>query len=52
LKDGYGKFTWPDGRMYEGEWKEGKIHGQGKFREANGRVREGIWENGHLMRKK
>lgn len=38
--------------MYEGEWKEGKIHGQGKFREANGRVREGVWENGHLMRKK
>ena len=24
-KEGYGIFHWPDGRIYEGAWKEGKI---------------------------
>ena len=24
LKDGYGVFKWPDGRIYAGWWQEGK----------------------------
>jgi hypothetical protein len=30
-KDGAGKFFWPDGRSYEGEWKNCKQHGVGIF---------------------
>jgi len=25
-----GKFFWNDGEKYEGEWRDGKMHGQGK----------------------
>ena len=31
LKDGIGKFEWPDGRWYKGQWKNGKQHGYGIF---------------------
>jgi hypothetical protein len=29
--DGEGKFTWPDGRKYEGEYKDDKKEGYGTF---------------------
>jgi hypothetical protein len=29
--DGEGKFTWPDGRKYEGEYKDDKKEGLGIF---------------------
>jgi hypothetical protein len=29
--DGEGKFTWPDGRIYEGEYKDDKKEGYGTF---------------------
>lgn len=29
--DGKGLFIWPDGRSYEGEYKDDKKHGQGLF---------------------
>jgi len=29
--NGYGIFTWPDGRIYEGNYKDDKKHGFGKF---------------------
>ena len=31
MKDGYGVFTWPDGRQYKGGWKNGKQHGAEKY---------------------
>lgn len=30
-KEGYGTFTWPDGRKYEGQWENDKMHGFGTF---------------------
>jgi len=24
MKEGFGVFEWPDGRKYEGNWKQGK----------------------------
>jgi len=30
--DGYGKFYWPDGRIYEGEYLDDKKHGKGVFK--------------------
>lgn len=28
-KDGYGIYVWPDGRRYEGYWKDGCQNGEG-----------------------
>ena len=31
--------------VYEGEWQDGKRHGQGKMTDADGDVYEGEWRN-------
>ena len=28
--EGFGRYLWPDGLEYEGEWKDGKPNGKGK----------------------
>lgn len=35
--------TWPDGAIYEGEWKDNHAHGWGKFLHSNGDSYEGMW---------
>ena len=30
--EGFGKFYWPDGRIYEGEYIDDKKHGRGLFK--------------------
>jgi len=37
-----------DSGMYEGECKDGKMHGRGKMRYANGCVYEGGWKDGTM----
>ena len=39
--DGKGLFQWPDGRVYFGEFREGKKHGDGVFMWPNGQYYEG-----------
>ena len=36
----------PDGGVYEGEWQDGKRHGQGKMKWPDGDVYEGEWQDG------
>lgn len=43
--EGIGFFQWPDGSMYEGEWKLGKKNGKGKFYWTNGQVYEGEFKD-------
>ena len=43
---GTGHFTWPDGRLYTGEYANDKKHGKGKFEWPDGKVYEGEWKNG------
>ena len=38
-----GRFTWPDGSVYHGEWKDGKRHGQGLLKALDGFVYDGMW---------
>ena len=38
---GEGKYSWEDGRVYEGQWDKNRMHGVGKFRWADGRIYEG-----------
>ena len=43
---GYGRYTWKDGRVYEGYYVNDKKHGKGTFYEIDGRVFEGEWRGG------
>ena len=44
--EGRGKYTYPHGEKYEGEWKNGKYHGQGTLTSPDGSKYEGEWKNG------
>ncbi len=50
IKEGFGVFTWPDGRKYTGEWKNGKQHGIGKYLGSSGQEREGRWKKGKRVK--
>eukprot|EP00808_Paulinella_micropora_P002615 g83051.t1 len=41
---GFGKNTYANGDVYEGEWQAGKMHGTGKYTFASGDVYEGEWQ--------
>ena len=36
----------PDGRKYEGQWMNGKQHGEGVYTTSNGRTKRGKWVDG------
>ena len=48
-KEGYGVYTYPDGRCYKGMWKGGKQHGEGVFISPEGVARKGEWKNGKRL---
>eukprot|EP00795_Rhopilema_esculentum_P011593 gene11596-21830_t len=37
-KHGHGAFSFPNGDMYEGQWKDDKMHGFGEYRFSNGEI--------------
>mgnify|MGYP000523855194 CR=1 FL=1 len=41
MQDGRGTFTWANGAVYEGEWKNNKREGKGTYKWSNGDVYEG-----------
>jgi len=43
---GKGCHTWIDGKMYDGEYINGKKHGTGTFVSNNGTKYEGEWKDG------
>ena len=42
---GYGVYTWPDGRKYEGQYKDDMKYGFGIYTWSDGRVYQGWWLN-------
>ena len=44
--EGRGKYTYPHGDKYEGEWKNGEFHGQGTYTSPDGRKYEGEFKDG------
>ncbi|XP_055083473.1 alsin isoform X1 [Periophthalmus magnuspinnatus] len=51
LEEGYGEYIAPNktlhkNDLYQGYWKDGKMHGLGTYRYANGEVYEGSFQNG------
>jgi hypothetical protein len=49
-KEGYGEYSWHDGRMYKGNWKNGKMQGEGQLIGVDGKVVNSIWENGKRIK--
>lgn len=47
-KDDYGVYSYHSGMQYEGEWKNGKRHGQGTLTYADGSKYIGNWSNGRM----
>jgi len=47
--NGFGTYTYYDGRTYRGEWKDDKYNGQGTMTYPDGRVESGRWENGAFL---
>lgn len=42
--------TWPDGRMYVGQWQDNKYEGPGILYSSNGCVeKDGYWSNNNFM---
>lgn len=49
-KHGHGIFKWPDGRVYDGQWKSGKQHGIGTYIVSQGGEKKvGEWEDGRRL---
>lgn len=46
--NGFGKFTWPDGSRYEGEYKDDLKHGIGTFHWADHKKWTGMWVFGKM----
>ena len=45
----YGTYSFPDGRSYEGGWRNGVRHGEAKVVSKDGTVKVGIFDNGKLV---
>ena len=43
---GEGVYSWPDGKRYEGSYKQGHRHGQGKLTRPSGNWYSGGWADG------
>lgn len=46
MHDSRGKFSWYDGRVYEGGFEFGQMHGKGRLTLSNTNVVVGQWERG------
>ncbi len=49
-KNGIGKFTYGNGREYEGEWVNGQQHGEGTLRQNGEVIFKGYWTSGTPLR--
>ena len=48
VKHGHGKFYWPNGSYYEGNFNQGIVEGHGKFVWPNQKTYEGEWINNKM----
>ena len=40
----------PDGRIFDGQWKNGLQHGEGTYTNTEGKIRQGRWDQGHRVK--
>jgi hypothetical protein len=43
--EGFGKYTYLDREKYEGDWRNGKYHGQGTYTSKDGEKYVGEWKD-------
>lgn len=58
VRTGYGKYTWPNGDSYDGNWKGEKMEGGGKFYhhavsdnimiKLQGNILQGVFKNNYF----
>ena len=46
-KEGYGRYIFSNGDIYEGEWFNNRPHGQGQY-ETKNKIYKSIWRNGQI----
>ena len=47
-KEGFGKYVWADGSIYEGKWLDNRINGRGVYLWKDGRKYYGEWANNDM----
>ncbi|KAI9358570.1 hypothetical protein DFJ73DRAFT_818917 [Zopfochytrium polystomum] len=47
--EGFGKYVFPDGNVYVGDFKDGQFHGQGTIHFLNGGQYSATWSNGVVV---
>ena len=45
VRQGQGRYTFPEGQFYQGEFDQGHFHGKGRFQYGNGDYYDGEWIN-------
>ena len=48
MKNGWGKFVWINGEIYEGEFKNDIRHGEGNYKHPSGKVGKFMWKEGQI----
>ena len=48
-KEGFGIYSWPDGKQYQGFWSNGLQDGIGRFTNTKGQSRVGKWKEGKRL---
>lgn len=48
--NGFNSFRWADGRVYDGQWLQGKQHGEGYYTNRDRLRRRGYWEQGNRVK--
>lgn len=46
--DGYGQYSWSNGDVYQGNWKNGRFEGGGKFVHHDGNKLQGLFKNNYF----
>uniref|UniRef100_A0A7S0A933 MORN repeat-containing protein 5 n=1 Tax=Pyrodinium bahamense TaxID=73915 RepID=A0A7S0A933_9DINO len=49
-KHGSGRYVWPDGRIYDGQWRYGQRWGRATFTNSAGLKRDSFWREDKLVR--
>ena len=51
-ESGFGTGFTDEGKIFQGQWKDGVPHGKGKLQISRGKSVEGEWEHGNLVKEK